>query len=206
MGPRAEVSSIELPAGWTLDAEGPELRIRCGGLAPAPDLTSHGWRLRLVEDDLAGPTAADAAGPPASYELVRWSPTCRADAFAVYEAAFRERPGFPHWSQQKWLAWATEHDAFRPDLSYVLYAAGKPVGYAVGAIEDGEAWIVQMGVVPSHRRRGLGRVLIEHTREAAYAAGAQSLWLSVNLNNPGARALYERTGFVFRVRRAVYVS
>ena len=50
-------------------------------------------------------------------------------------------------------------------------------------------------VDPAHRRRGIGRELIEAAVREASARGARRLTLRVLAPNQGARALYERCGF-----------
>ena len=72
---------------------------------------------------------------------------------------------------------------------------------AVGVAGIGyEPWnrrmvIWHLYVSPGHRRRGIGRRLVETALAAAREAGALSAWLETsNVNVPGVRA-YERLGF-----------
>jgi HAD superfamily hydrolase (TIGR01509 family) len=53
---------------------------------------------------------------------------------------------------------------------------------------------LSLAVVPEHRRRGLGRDLVEHALLQAKEAGHRQLSLSVEPDNPALR-LYERLGF-----------
>ncbi|MFT4184473.1 MAG: GNAT family N-acetyltransferase [Rhizobium sp.] len=53
-----------------------------------------------------------------------------------------------------------------------------------------------MGIIPSHRGKGLGRRLMEATLRAARDAGFVRVELSVHADNARAIALYERVGFV----------
>ena len=204
VGPQAARPS--LPPGWTVDACDEELRTRCNAPEPAPDLGDQGWRLRLVEDDLCLAALAHPRGfaMPGPYIGRTWSDACGRDAYAAYVASFRDRPGFPGWPCERWLAWATGYASFRPELSQVVSGDEGPVGFLVSAVEPEACWVVQMGVVPAHRRRGLGRALLEQVRHAAHEAGCSGLMLSVNVNNPEAKALYEVFGFCFHARRAVY--
>lgn len=195
-----------LPLPWTIDTRDEALRIRCSAPEPAPDLTEHGWQLRLLEDDLRlmdfeRPRAV-VVGP--AYVMRPWSDPRASDAYRAYVAAFEARPGFPGWPRERWFSWATGYQAFRPNLSRVVYEDEQPVAYVVTALERDALWIVQMGVVPAHRRRGLGQALLERARRGAVDAGAAGLMLSVNADNPEARALYDAFGFRFHTRRAVY--
>jgi ribosomal protein S18 acetylase RimI-like enzyme len=52
-----------------------------------------------------------------------------------------------------------------------------------------------LAVSPAHRRRGVGRALVEAAIGEARAAGARKLTLRVLAHNADARALYARCGF-----------
>jgi ribosomal protein S18 acetylase RimI-like enzyme len=57
-------------------------------------------------------------------------------------------------------------------------------------------WVDWLWVDPEHRRKGYGRATLRRLAELAREAGARSVGLSVWLDNPGALALYEASGFV----------
>jgi ribosomal protein S18 acetylase RimI-like enzyme len=67
-------------------------------------------------------------------------------------------------------------------------------------------WIVQAGVVPAWRRRGVGALLVRTAMAGIAAAGADSCWLNVATNNPGAISLYRGLGFTEAGRRARYAG
>jgi ribosomal protein S18 acetylase RimI-like enzyme len=74
-------------------------------------------------------------------------------------------------------------------------------GCAVGVVAtQHDAWnrraiVRHLYVSPGHRRRGIGRRLLEKALAAAREAGARTVWLETsNLNLPAVRA-YERLGF-----------
>jgi ribosomal protein S18 acetylase RimI-like enzyme len=52
-----------------------------------------------------------------------------------------------------------------------------------------------MGVRPASRGRGLGKALLATATARFQQAGASRALLSVNVNNPGAAALYRSFGF-----------
>ncbi len=65
-------------------------------------------------------------------------------------------------------------------------------------------WYVNvLAVLPGHRGRGYGGVLLDLAREAGLAAGSAGLSLIVADTNSGARRLYERNGYRERARRAM---
>ena len=64
---------------------------------------------------------------------------------------------------------ATSHS-----FSAVAYVHGQPAGCLSMAIEDGVAVVDNIGVLPSLRRRGVGRRLLEAAHEGAAARGAKA--------------------------------
>ena len=123
----------------------------------------------------------------------------------AYVRSFADRPGFPdpEPSEAEWLGFLREDRDFRPDLSRVaLTDEGEPVGFVT--ISDN--WIDQVGVVPQWRGRGLGAHLTARSLTAIAASGADEAWLCVNVDNPTARALYERLGFTAYGTRARYAE
>lgn len=91
-------------------------------------------------------------------------------------------------------------------LVFAAIADEKVVGYAHAEIQDVEATSYRraagklhvhgMGVTASWRGRGVGSALIAAIREAAVARGLTGLTLDVYTFNVGARAFYEREGFI----------
>ncbi len=77
--------------------------------------------------------------------------------------------------------------------SIVLHR-GEPVGRIWVHRAVDEIRLLDIAVLPEHRRRGIGTRLIRNLQEEARAA-AVPLRHSVELGNPGARRLYERLGF-----------
>jgi RimJ/RimL family protein N-acetyltransferase len=65
-----------------------------------------------------------------------------------------------------------------------------------------------MGIIPSHRDRGLGLMLINATMEQARKAGIVRIELGVHADNERAIALYEKVGFVREgtARDAVFID
>jgi ribosomal protein S18 acetylase RimI-like enzyme len=74
---------------------------------------------------------------------------------------------------------------------YLVREGRVPVATARLMVEDGLAAIHGLGVVPEERRRGLGGYLTTIVTRAGLALGASLVWLSVDVGNAPARALYE---------------
>ncbi len=77
-------------------------------------------------------------------------------------------------------------------FSAVAFADGAPVGCMSIAIEDDLAVVDNVGVLPSARRRGVGRRLLEAAPEAAAAGGAKAC---VVVANPAGSAICARLGY-----------
>jgi ribosomal protein S18 acetylase RimI-like enzyme len=60
---------------------------------------------------------------------------------------------------------------------------------------DGQGELVRMYVRPDHQRRGIGRLFLATGLAALAKAGVGQCYVSVEADNAGARAFYERFGF-----------
>ncbi|GAB2589500.1 hypothetical protein Aab01nite_41530 [Paractinoplanes abujensis] len=165
---------------------------------------SRGLRQTFAEDVMR---IDDLDLPPAEWPsgatVTAWDGPAIARRFhTTYDASFRDRPGFPGDPAEEWIAENEEDEDFLPGCSLLVTLPGLgDAGFVVAA----RGWIVQAGVVPFARRRGLGAALITEALTRMRSAGeADHAWLTVNINNPGAAALYRRLGFVERGLRARY--
>jgi mycothiol synthase len=163
----------------------------------------HGFTQQFAEDvmrrDLREPLPNVPLPPDVTLET--WSPKLAGQFFEAYQASFRDRPGFPGWSAEQWVGWATGGDGFQPDISLLARAGDLPVAFIV----CDEAWIVQVGTRPEWRGRGLGAALVVEALRRFHAAGEHSVTLDVNVNNPVAARVYARLGFRVAGQRARYV-
>ena len=82
--------------------------------------------------------------------------------------------------------------------------SGILVAYALYAVQRELCHLIDLGVTPGWRRRGVGSGLVEAVIEQARAASASTVFLEVREQNTAARALYERLGFTRRGRRPRY--
>lgn len=70
-----------------------------------------------------------------------------------------------------------------------------PVGFVLARLAAGEAEILTLAVARSHRREGLGWLLMDAVLRELHAARAEALFLEVDETNAAAIALYRRLGF-----------
>jgi ribosomal protein S18 acetylase RimI-like enzyme len=84
---------------------------------------------------------------------------------------------------------------FDREASLVAIRNDEFVGLVNLGLRGPEGWIGGLGVVPSERRRGTGRRLMEAVHEEARARGVERVWLEVIVENTQAVALYEQLGY-----------
>lgn len=99
----------------------------------------------------------------------------------------------PHlgWSIGLWLS-ELRHEHNRV---YVVAQIGRQViGYAGLLLQDEDAHVTTIGVVPEWQHRGIGSRLMLVLVRQAIAAGAQNLTLEVRAGNAAAIAMYRRFG------------
>ena len=70
-----------------------------------------------------------------------------------------------------------------------------PIGLVNLGLRGPDAWIGGLGVVPTARRQGIGRVLMIAAHDEARARGAERVWLECIVENTQALALYEELGY-----------
>lgn len=176
--------------------------------------SKHGFEMIFAEEamrrDLADPVCESTT--PENISFLPWRDSLAGKFFEAYCEAFRDRPGFPGWSEAKWLEWMTDDADFRPDLSYLATAQDEIAGFVVchsGGTGDsrpgmGSGWLTQVGVSPRWRHRGLATALVTMVLDRHRQEGFDSVSLHVNINNPGALRLYQNLGFQIAGRRARY--
>ncbi len=94
--------------------------------------------------------------------------------------------------------WAGQRMSYReqsPDADHrILQHDGRDVGASIVDRSDEEHRIVDIVISPESRNRGLGRRWLMDRLSDAVAAGVP-VRLSVEIDNAGARALYDQLGF-----------
>lgn len=76
---------------------------------------------------------------------------------------------------------------------------GQVVGFASGVHylhpdKPAELWINEVGVAPSHQRRGLAAAVVKGLLEVGRGVGCREAWVLTDVGNTAARALYRSLG------------
>lgn len=164
---------------------------------------ARGLKQILAEDvmQLAADEPGPSVTPPPELTLTEWPAASPARFFALYQAAFRERPGFPDPTEAEWSQWLSDDEDFVPAWTLLASLDGVDLGYVAG---ERTGWIAQVGVIPQARGRAVGAHLIAEVVRRMRAAGETTMTLNVNVNNPHAAGLYRRLGFRRTGRRSRY--
>jgi len=80
----------------------------------------------------------------------------------------------------------------------------EPIAYFLAREILGTAEVLNLAVVPEHRGRGLGGVLLDAGLAAVRARGGSEVFLEVRASNTVAQALYTGRGFRLEGRRRGY--
>lgn len=139
---------------------------------------------------MPGTSGADGSGARGPAIRVRDAELADLDAIMALETAT-----FPTdaWSRDMMAAeLANPHTAYlviESDAELVAYAGlSAPAGAGQGDIQT-------IAVDATHRRLGIGTLLMRELLAAARSRGAAEVFLEVRADNPGAEELYRRHGF-----------
>ncbi len=92
---------------------------------------------------------------------------------------------------------------FLPQATWLLAYGDEYCGTVQGVAERGQLGAIQnLGIVPAHRGRGLGRALLLQAMHGFRQVGLPRAFLEVTAQNEAAVLLYRRLGF--RSRKTVY--
>lgn len=156
------------------------------------------WQLRL-------PAGSPVRSPaiPADVVTRPWTDDIDVEAFVAFvNAAWAGHPS-PLGLTPELARLVAELPGFDPGSICLVSLASDPdqsVAFAKAEIRHDDAgvptgWIGQIAVLPAHRGRGLGRMLLEWSIDYLRGRGATDIDLAVEAANDLALGLYLRTGF-----------
>jgi ribosomal protein S18 acetylase RimI-like enzyme len=97
-----------------------------------------------------------------------------------------------------WIKRATQWSDGERSIMFLASDEGVACGIAGSFLDEGDitrAQLVSMWMAPTHRRRGLGRLLVKEVLGWARSRNVRVLHLMVTSNNDDATSFYERLGF-----------
>lgn len=89
------------------------------------------------------------------------------------------------------------------EASQAAISGGRVVGMGLLGVRGRRGWIGGMGVIPSFRRRGIARLIMQALLSRACQLGLETLQLEVITRNQAAFSLYKSVGFHTRRRLSV---
>ena len=116
-----------------------------------------------------------------------------ADVLAVWTESFG-----PGWAApREEIRWKC---AVQRDLFLVGVLDGRVIATVMGGYDGHRGWLYKLAVAPAHRRRGIGRRMVEAVEQALRARGCPKINLQVFSTNRDVVAFYERLGFTVEDR------
>lgn len=141
---------------------------------------------------------------PPSFGILAWQDRLAGDVCRVMcEAqAPADRPVYPMFCRPEGVSMLMDsilqgrHGKLLRELSYVATAGGKPVGFLISTLlSDGSILVLDIGVDPGYRHRGIGGAMLDRLIGDSYASDHGLIVLAVTSSNHDAIRLYERKGF-----------
>lgn len=151
----------------------------------------HFWHMQIDLDD------PDETGPaPDDIEIDGVEPPDDLVAVhAVLDRAFAEDWGYHPEPFERWAAEHARDPNYDPSLWLLAKDDGVPVGTLTAVPGMDRGWVGEVGVLPSHRGRGIAAALLRRSIDAFAHRGYRRVLLNVDTENPtGATALYQRAG------------
>jgi ribosomal protein S18 acetylase RimI-like enzyme len=152
------------------------------------------YQFRMLAELSAAPEVPSLAG--IEIRLMH-DPDERRAVYAVLEDAFAfGRDEFHRRTYEEWAPHVFGREHFDPTLTWVATEDGTIVGANVcGWKEAGDwGWVGTLGVLPSHRGRGIGEALLRTAFAEFWRRGERRVALGVAAYSESAARLYERAG------------
>jgi mycothiol synthase len=154
-------------------------------------LVRHFWHMGI---DLEGPF--DASHTPDGIEIAGVDPHEDLPAIhAVLIEAFAEDWGYHPEPFEEWADDYAGSPNYDPTMWLLARDGAQPVAASVAQVYGDRGWVSEIGVLKSHRGRGIADALLRRSFARFAERGFGRVMLNVDAENPtGATALYERAG------------
>jgi mycothiol synthase len=193
---RIEQRASEMLAGL----QSPRFRhaINAGDAAAAALLEARGLRVVRhfwhMQIDLAGPLEPGPA--PEAIEINGIEvPADLPAVHTVLDQAFADDWGYHPEPFDRWAEDYAKHASYDPSLWLLATEKGEAVGALTANVWGDRGWVGEVGVLATHRGRGIAAALLRRSFDAFARRGLPRVILNVDAENPtGATALYEGVG------------
>jgi mycothiol synthase len=157
------------------------------------EVIRHSYRMEVELHNLP------AASPPPERVVLRPMRNGEEEqVYEVHEQSFEDAWMHTREPFEQWQHWFVKDPSFDPSLWFVAEVDGEIAGVAIcntRGNEGGVGWVRVLGVLRSHRRRGIGEALLRHAFAEFARRGFERVGLGVDASSPTrAVALYERAG------------
>jgi mycothiol synthase len=151
----------------------------------------HFWHMQI---DIA--EALEPVPPPNGIAIVGIDVPGHLPAMhAVLDDAFREHWGYQPEPFDRWVEERTGSPSYDPTLWLLAIDGDEPAGALTASVWDDRGWVNEVGVLATHRGRGIGAALLRQALATFAGRGVRRIILNVDSENAtGATALYERVG------------
>ena len=156
----------------------------------------YDWARRFWHMEVAVERGLEAPTPPSGIELRRLDPTKDLPAaHRILGEAFEGHWDYSPTSFEEFLDRSVRQDDFDPALWIIAVDGDEPVGVLYGGAHTDRGWVYELGVLRSHRGRGIGTALLRESLAEFESRDLPRVRLNVDSDNlTGAVSLYERVG------------
>lgn len=139
---------------------------------------------------------SQATAPPFGVKLRQVDPESDLPAaHRILEEAFEDHWDYSQTPYEVFLDRSVHGDDFDPALWIIAVEAGEPVGVLYGNAHTDRGWVSELGVLRSHRGRGIATAMLRESFAEFQRRGLPRVRLNVDSDNlTGAVSLYERVG------------
>jgi mycothiol synthase len=157
------------------------------------EVIRHSYRMEIELKDLPA-----AVSPPEGVVIRPMREGEEEQVYEVHEQSFEDAWMHTREPFEQWQHWYVKDPSFDPSLWFVAEVDGELAGVAICNTRGNEArvgWVRVLGVLRSHRRRGVGEALLRYAFAEFERRGFERVGLGVDASSPTrAVALYERAG------------
>ena len=86
------------------------------------------------------------------------------------------------------------------DLIFIAQSEGELVGACMAGYDGHRGWLYAVAVAPAHRRKSVGKLIVQHTLQSLKELGCIKVNLQIRSTNTEVAAFYQSLGFTVEDR------